>query len=191
MLSRGGTFKFPFIRRVRLLWPDLKLIWRLRESQQRHLTSLTSNWWAAILLSQTKEKQSILSPSLQIDEQNVGVLRANNLSPQFVWGWSVWKVYLHLETMLWVVAAHYILKRHQTHTRLFALQHRANPGGKRRRKKKKGYKFRKMSLCQQQSHSGSSLLRNDWGPNKPLTGLVLPGAGHGLSIWSCCLVVAE
>ena len=41
-----------------------------------------------------------------------------------------------------------------------------------------------------QSHSRSSLLRNDW-PNKPLTGFVLPGAGDGLSIWSCCLVVAE
>ena len=85
----------------------------------------------------------------------------------------MWKVYLHLETMLWVVAAHYILKRHQRHTRLFALHHLTNPRGKRRmRKKKKGLQMEeKMSLCQQQSHSGSSLLRNDWGPNKPLTGL--------------------
>ena len=187
----------------RLAWrrSQINLNWRLRESQ-RHLTSSSHFKLMSRISSNTSlsHKQKIFffarnkassSSSLQIDEQNVGVLRANNLSPQFVWGWSVWKVYLHLETMLWVVAAHYILKRHQTHTRLFALQHRANPGGKRRRKKKKGYKFRKMSLCQQQSHSGSSLLRNDWGPNKPLTGLVLPGAGHGLSIWSCCLVVAE
>ena len=179
---------------------DLKLIWTEDWEKASGISPLplTSNWWAefpAILRSLTNKRcffaRNKASSSLQIDEQNVGALWANNLSPQFVWGWSVWKVYLHLETMLWVVAAHYILKRHQTHTRLFALQHRANPGGKRRRKKKKGYKFRKMSLCQQQSHSGSSLLRNDWGPNKPLTGLVLPGAGHGLSIWSCCLVVAE
>ena len=54
----------------------------------------------------------------------------------------------------------------------------------------KGKEGLQISLCQQQSHSGSSLLHDDW-PNKPLTGLVLPGAGHGLSIWSCCLVVAE
>ena len=113
----------------RLPWPSrsqINLNWRLR-----HLTSSSHFKLMSRISSNTSlsHKQKIFflarnkasSSSLQIDEQNVGALGANNLSPQFVWGWSVWKVYLHLETMLWVVAAHYILKRHQRHTRLFAL----------------------------------------------------------------------
>ena len=143
---------------------------RLRESQSQHLTSSShfKLMRAEFPAIQKPNKQKIFffgnkasSPSSSNKLMNKMLWRCE----QAICLRNLFEAEVCVESLfafgdnvvgLWrLVAPCYILKRHQTHTRLFALQH-PTLGGAKRMKKWKGYKWRrKLSLCQQQSHSRS------------------------------------
>ena len=180
---------------------------RLRESQ-RHLTSSShfKLMRAEFPAIQKPNKQKIFFSSETKHPPpppptNWWTKCCGVASKQFVFGIClrpkcVWKVYLHLETTLWAcggLSQRITYSRDTKHTQGFShcsIQPLGEQNGWRSgRVINGGEDSLLVNNNPIQDHPSPSLLVDDW-PNKPLTECC-SGAGHGLSIWSCCLVVAE